>query len=477
MKKKLQLLVVLSLFFISGNMYSQEKKAFTNEDKKFNDWSVAVYAGGNVLQGADLTSWGSTGFSPGYDFQFQLTKQITHAFGLGLMFQIGQTRQANEGTPHYGTYYAWEAKTKYHGISLLGDVNLSSLMRRKDNNSPYRWSHHAYFGGGILGYEASRMSPNSPPGDKYNDWLLVDKQDLSSFSVFWQFGTGLMYKINNRFDIEARAMYILTGDEEFDGSGRPDPSGVVTLADYEEGRDDNMITLSLGLHYKLGKHPEHLRWEDPLKGLVMGGGEHIPCTDSDNDGVCDAQDKCPDTPEGTKVDGSGCPLDSDGDGTPDSSDECPTIPGPPTNNGCPLPIVEVSIENIIDNLNQLLEGIEFDYDKDVIRTVSYPKLNAAFDVLEAHPNYRFYVEGHTDAAGSATYNQNLSERRAASVVRYLVNRGIPANQLHPVGKGESDLKHPECDPVGNCPPWKNLENRRVIFKEYGAKIDNLEIKN
>lgn len=489
MNKKLQL-VVLSLLFISGNLFSQEDntdrltspvpkntKSFTNADKKFNDWSFAIYAGGNLLQGADFVSWGSGKFTPGYDFQAQLTKQITHAYGISLMYQMGRTNQHNQGMEHYGTYYAWEGKTEYQALSLLADINLSSIMRRVDNHSPYRWAHHVYAGVGTLGYKASRIATNSPEGYKYHDWLTVTDQDFSSVSIFWQFGTGLMYKLSPKFDLELRAMYVLTGDEEFDASGDPDPRGIVTLADYEEGRDDNMITLSLGVHYKLGKHKEHLRWHDPLKNLIIVSPPAVdlgPCPDSDNDGVCDAQDKCPDTPEGIKVDGAGCPLDSDADGVPDSIDECPTIQGPPTNNGCPLPVIEVSIDNIIDNLNQLLQGIEFDYDKDVIRQISYPKLNAAFDVLEAHPNYRFYVEGHTDAAGSAQYNQNLSERRAASVVRYLVNKGIPANQLFPIGKGESDLKHPECDPVSNCPPWKNLENRRVIFKPYGEAIKNLE---
>lgn len=486
MIKKLQLVIVLTMFVFSGSLFSQENslettettpskntKKFTNAEKEFNDWHVSLFLGGNALQNTDLVSWGSGRITPGYDVQLQLTKEITHAFGISLMGQHGSTRQFGEGT-QVDLTSAWDGKTEYFGLSLLGDLNLSMLFRRVDNHSPFRWSAHAYAGAGIIGYKAERKARKT--GIPESNWSTISDIKFNDRTVFAQVGAGLRYKLSQRFDLELRAMYVMSGDEEFDASGDPLP-GYITLADIEEGRDDNMLTLSFGVHYKIGRHKESLQWHDPLQNLIVtGGGEYKPCVDSDNDGVCDEQDKCPDTPEEIKVDGAGCPLDTDGDGVPDSLDECPTIPGPPTNNGCPIAVVEVSIENIIDNLNQLLEGIEFDYDKDVIRSISYPKLDAAFDVLEAHPNYKFYIEGHTDAAGSAEYNQKLSERRAASVVRYLVNKGIPNSQLYPVGKGESDLKHTECDPTTNCPAWKNLENRRVIFKPYGAAIENLEIK-
>lgn len=201
MKKKLRLVSILSLLIFSGNLFSQNtelentnsesvtqspnKKKFTNADKKFNDWSVALYGGMSLLQGADLVSWGSTGFKPGYDVSLQLTKQMNHAFGIGLMYQMGQVKGANEGTVHYASYIPWETKTKYQAVTVLGDLNLSSLFRRTDNHSPYRWSQHLYAGVGIMGYEASRIAPGQPEGHKYHDWLVVDKVDLSSFSVFW----------------------------------------------------------------------------------------------------------------------------------------------------------------------------------------------------------------------------------------------------------------------------------------------------
>ncbi len=454
-----------------------ETKKFTNSEKEFNDWYISLFVGANALQNTDLVSWGDGRFIPGYDFQLQVTKEVTHAVGISLMGQYGKTRQYGEGNQQ-NYINAWDGRTEYYGVSLLGDLNLSMLFRRIDNDSPFRWAWHMYAGAGLLSYKAERKARyDYGDGSLHNEWRTVSEIDFDDKSFYAQVGTGLRYKLSKRFDLEMRAMYVMTGDEEFDASGDPIP-GVFTLADNEEGRDDNMITLSLGAHFKLGKHEESLQWHDPLTSIsAIPAAANIPCADDDNDGVCNIYDKCPDTPEGIKVDGAGCPLDADNDGVPDSIDECPTIPGPPTNNGCPKPIVEVSIGTIASSLSDLLQGIEFDYDKDVIREVSYPKLDAAFDILQAHPTYKFYVEGHTDAAGSIEYNQNLSERRAASVVRYLVNKGVSTSQLVPVGKGESDLKHKECDPVTNCPAWKNLENRRVIFKPYGESIDGVEYRD
>ncbi|HLV24441.1 MAG TPA: OmpA family protein [Moheibacter sp.] len=454
-----------------------ETKKFTNAEKEYNDWYISAFVGGNALQNTDLVSWGDGRFIPGYDVQLQVTKEVTHAFGIALLGQYGNTRQYGEGN-QVNYVNAWDGKTEYYGVSLLGDLNLSMLFRRIDNDSPFRWAAHAYAGAGIIAYKTERKARNDYGNNSaHNQWNTISDIKFNDRSVFAQVGLGLRYKMSQRFDLELRGMYVMTGDEEFDASGDPIP-GEWTLADIEEGRDDNMLTLSLGLHYKIGRHNESLQWHDPLTSISAVPAEaNIPCADDDNDGVCNLYDKCPDTPEGIKVDGAGCPLDADNDGVPDSIDECPTIPGPPTNNGCPKPIVEVSIGTIASSISDILQGIEFDYDKDVIREVSYPKLNAAFDILQAHPTYKFYVEGHTDAAGSVEYNQDLSERRAASVIRYLVNKGISADQLVPVGKGESDLKHKECDPVTNCPAWKNLENRRVIFKPYGNSIEGVEYKD
>ena len=460
-------LLTFSFLCMLGSAFGQsqddKKKYFEPEDKKFNDWSISVFGGGNVVQNSDLVSWESRWFTPGYDLQFQVNKQVTHAFGLSVQYQYGNTRQRGKIMDNYVSGYSGDAwgKTEYQTLTLLGDVNLSNLWRRVDNTSQFRWALHAYAGAGIIAYDAKRNFFNGSG----TDFARVTKQELSDKSFYSQLGLGLRHKISNRFDVELRAMYVITGDEEFDGSGDPVP-GHWTAADREEGRDDNMITLSLGLHYKFGKHKEALQWYAPTgMSAELAEKKLFECVDVDNDGVCDQWDKCLDTPEGVRVDGSGCSLDSDGDGVPDSEDKCPSIPGPPTNGGCPEKLVQISGDEVALLVTSALEGVEFDYDSDRIREASYGKLNNAAEVLKANPSYKFVVEGHTDAAGSVEYNQNLSERRAASVIRYLANKGIDTSRLTAVGKGKSELKHVECNPVTNCPAWKNLENRRVIFKE------------
>ena len=393
------------------------------------------------MQNSDLVSWMGKYFTPGYDVQLQVNKQISHAFGLSLQYEFG--------------------KTKYQAIGVLADLNASNLLRRVDNRTEFKWAMHLYAGVGIHGYKDYRNN-YAPQGDP--NFTLITDQDISDKSIYSQVGAGLRYKLSDKLDIELRGMYVMSGDEEFDASGKPE-IGYWTAADVEEGRDDNMITFSLGLHYKIGKHKDALQWVSPLAYKAPVEQTPFECIDEDRDGVCDQWDKCLGTPEGIRVDGSGCSLDSDGDGIPDSEDKCPTIPGPPTNGGCPEKVIRISDEEVATTINAYLEGIEFDYNSDRIREQSYEKLNHASEVLLANPDFKFIVEGHTDAAGGVDYNQKLSERRAASVVRYLADKGVDTTKLSSVGKGKSDLKWQECNPVTNCPAWKNLENRRVIFKE------------
>lgn len=82
-------------------------------------------------------------------------------------------------------------------------------------------------------------------------------------------------------------------------------------------------------------------------------------------------------------------------------------------------------------------GIRFDVDSDQIRAASEPALAEILSVLRASESLRLMVEGHTDSMGEAGYNENLSQRRAAAVVGWLVERGIAPTRLASEGLGES----------------------------------------
>jgi OmpA-OmpF porin, OOP family len=179
-----------------------------------------------------------------------------------------------------------------------------------------------------------------------------------------------------------------------------------------------------------------------------------PPPDRDGDGVPDDQDLCPDEPGPAALDG--CP-DDDGDGIPNREDKCPKEPGPPENDGCPLvagePVVGIGSRRIL-----LKDSISFDTGKDTIKKESLPLLDQVAKLLQDHPEMkRVRVEGHTDNVGGAAYNKELSARRAAAVVRYLVRKGVESSRLVAAGYGF------EQPIASNATALGRAKNRRVAF--------------
>ena len=89
---------------------------------------------------------------------------------------------------------------------------------------------------------------------------------------------------------------------------------------------------------------------------------------------------------------------------------------------------------------QIIENIFYDFDKAVLRDESKLALDSMVMLLKDHPNIVIEMASHTDRVGSAKYNQGLSQRRAQSVVDYLIEQGIPRERLKPAGYGKSRPK-------------------------------------
>lgn len=185
--------------------------------------------------------------------------------------------------------------------------------------------------------------------------------------------------------------------------------------------------------------------------------EHGCPWDSDLDMVLNGLDQCPDTPPGALVDVNGCPFDTDNDGYLDGIDRCPdTPPGAEVDDrGCS------EIQEGIQEGLLVLHNVYFDFDMDTLRPESLPILDQVGLALLQRPGIKFEIQGHTDAIASMEYNQELSDRRANTVVRYLLDNFLELDSSLYSARGLGESR-----PIAtNETPEGRQENRRVEFRE------------
>lgn len=163
--------------------------------------------------------------------------------------------------------------------------------------------------------------------------------------------------------------------------------------------------------------------------------------DTDGDGVFDGMDQCPDTPAGSVVDETGCPP-------PPPAPLCKT-PGPGE---------KISLAGCGTGDNIVLKGVNFDTNKATLTLNAKSLLDGVVGELTEYPTINVQVGGHTDSRGSAKLNEGLSQRRAASVVKYLGEKGIAGNRMTSAGFGASQ-------PIADNGTTEGQDlNRRVELK-------------
>lgn len=120
--------------------------------------------------------------------------------------------------------------------------------------------------------------------------------------------------------------------------------------------------------------------------------------------------------------------------------------------------LDIALKKIEVGSTIVLRNIFFDSDKAVIRNESTNELERLVKLLKENPAIKIELGSHTDADGSTDYNEKLSNSRSASVVEYLISKGIPAGRLVAKGYGESK-------PIGsNDTKEGKQKNRRTEFK-------------
>ena len=119
----------------------------------------------------------------------------------------------------------------------------------------------------------------------------------------------------------------------------------------------------------------------------------------------------------------------------------------------------------------LIDNIFYDFDKATLRPESTEALDKLIGLLNENPSVTIELSAHTDYRGSAAYNERLSQRRAESVVNYLIEHGIAQDRLSPVGYGKMKPKTIKRKLTEKY-PW--LKEGDVLTEEYIRALDDEE---
>ncbi|MBK7811275.1 MAG: OmpA family protein [Saprospiraceae bacterium] len=124
---------------------------------------------------------------------------------------------------------------------------------------------------------------------------------------------------------------------------------------------------------------------------------------------------------------------------------------------------ESEFEIITINEDIRLNKIYYDFDDDKILPESEPDLRALLEIMTKYPEMVIELSSHTDSRGDDAYNLKLSERRANSARRWLVNKGIEGKRIKAKGYGETKILN-HCNNGEDCTDEEHRFNRRSEFK-------------
>jgi len=125
--------------------------------------------------------------------------------------------------------------------------------------------------------------------------------------------------------------------------------------------------------------------------------------------------------------------------------------------------------NLIPKKPLIIKNIYYDFDKSDLKPVAKRTLDSTVLVLMKNfPQIVVEISSHTDGKGDEEYNKKLSQKRAESVVNYLISKGIKPNRLYAKGYGKERPIAPNENPDGTDNPDGREKNRRTEFKIIGS---------
>jgi len=407
-------------------------------ETQYRTWSIGFNAG--LLNQSNIFGFNQDGFNKlehNVGYSAYIKKQISPSFGIKAQYLGGKVGGINEDAIT-GEISAFETKMPWSG-AISGEWTMANTNWRFFNSiiKPY-----AAIGIGALNFETSTTIGDQMTTAESQTKLYVPVDFGFKFAVAKGINLDLGYQLNwanQDFDGKAGGQYkndlfsyAHAGIEVALGSGsKPTLSNsnpVATLVnDYTAKYDDLKA-----------ERDELVAANNALKSQMETLNQELQ--DDDGDGVANRYDKCPNTPAGVKVDGSGCPL-------PEMKNETRVIE---------KIVVTEEDRKVVD---EAIKNLEFDLSKSTIRSTSFPSLNSVASLL-IEKNFSLKLAGHTDNTGSMQINMRLSKERAEAVKAYLVSKGANASRIEATGYG------PNQPIATNATAEGRQANRRVEFTLY-----------
>ena len=441
MKSKItKLALTLSAVGLSTSLFAQSMDQDTSKrfDKKhFRTWSIGLNGGmlthftpfNNAANGDFRTpeeTWGYGAY---------IKKQILPSFGIQADFLGGKVRgyQANSlPSPTVAqNNSSFTTNIEYAG-SVSGNFTIANMSfnHKRSALSPYFTA-----GAGYMSYSPNVQGVAGNEGGYYRQNFFVPVGAGLKFGLSKTINIDLGYNVyfmktptfdgvrganNDRFSYAHAGLEFSLGRKSSSQLANYSPIAALREESAAESAElKNMLAMS---------EANRMREEQALKDQYAKD-----LGDDDADGVANKFDKCPGTPSGTAVDGSGCAL--------------------PVNK----PDVKVYVtEEDKKVVADAIKNLEFDLGKSTIREHSYESLDRVANLIITK-NFSLKLAGHTDNTGSAALNMRLSKDRAEAVRQYLVSKGANPSRIDATGYGQSQ-------PIAtNKTAAGRQQNRRVVF--------------
>lgn len=425
---------------------------------QYRTWSIGLQGGitaPNTLTGGSNAFGQKVGYfqnKVGETYGLTIRKQFSHLFGLELEGNRGRIKSYNHNASGPAVENALGAKSVETSINWAGSLNgvfqlgTIDFLRRENAVNFY-----AKVGLGVMAHNPVQFANNDFTGnevynneDKWGEEIFGDRDKVGDranrLTAYIPVGLGVKFKLSEVVALNLGYTMNFTDDNLLYGPARVDYKGKYSSVygglEFTLGsRDKASLTFAnpAATLYDELRDPSLKIEVEALKQRVssLEGTVDQLSKDSDGDGVSDKFDKCPGTPAGTAVDGSGCPI---------------KFPEQPTQ----------TINNATNSA--YYSPIQFEFDSSVLKTSSYSTLDKLAKELRDNKS-SVKLDGYASAEGNEAYNVNLSKDRANAVKQYLVNAGVSASSVSANGYGEAN-------PVAsNATEEGRVQNRRVEIKK------------